>query len=263
MKLHALSAAVCAALLAVGPAAAQTQDQIDAARAEAAQYTDAELLAQIRQGMDGEAPEYFRLLRQSFPDEVAELEATMLRETRAGRLHGRQAAELGYNFARELSLKHRPELGNAPLDEVVMTLGAQLETLKVLRQYNLVACAELGEIGGLSLESAASLPAPASDAMKSFALRQMKAMLAARQRPARHGVLTQEDLDRILKAYERSGGRLDVLGAMGDATSPFSPAERCESSIVLMQVVLDQPRPIMGRFWRFLAEPPEELPRGA
>jgi len=237
-------------------ASAQTPDEIAINRADAARYTDAELIGFFAAGFDDGRPGSYRRMRDAFPEEFEAFERDMVKEVRSGMLTTGRAIAMGYRFTRDLAGKYRGAMAKAPQHLLVASANAQLETLKTLRGINLTACHELGELGMLSEASTLSLPAGAEEAMRRFADVQLEALLAGRATPVDHPRVTETDMNRLLDAYQRRGGSTTILGALGTHNiAAYAPAERCDAMITLLEALAEQPPPMLARIWAFLFNP--------
>ena len=206
-------AAVLAAFILAGPAAAQ-----DGAAYEAA------LLS---------SPTYrplFEEMKKHFPDTWNELIAESMQRLSAGQTPA-QLEVYRRDYLQRFQQALRPSMRKAPSAQIAEYAKANAEFMKALKGEDVAACAAI----------VAGQPAPAGAAEKfkeatvrAYVLAQaamVRAAKAGADKPTEHSPPTPQD-DAIVAAFMReAGGQVADVRLVGVASAPLSPRQRCDAGV--------------------------------
>ncbi len=208
-----------------------------------------EMRKAFRGGMIQGGGELVRWAMDEYPDEFRQMEDEIIDGFQSGRFTTDELTAQAFAFMVKLRGRAMAFVEKAPDAEIRVMLEQQVKLLQHFKRVNLKACYEFGENGGLSNETAGTLGDDSRVHLTNYADYVVKAVIAGKRAPVSRQPLADNHYEAIFKAFRARGGNMAWLEALG--TGKFgnvTPADRCDGAIVLLQSVLTQSNPVVGRF---------------
>lgn len=189
-----------------------------------------------------------RSLMEVDPAGFKAFEDSVLDDLAAGKIDESGARKRGYDFAVNARAKMMVSLNQAPDDDYLAYVGAQLSAMKTFSQYNTRACYEFIEANGISEDTSSTFGPVLTAEMEKVGLVQAAAAKAGARTPVKRQPSTDKDAEAAVQSYVDLGGDLDWLKAMGDKTTEkLTPERRCDSAIKWVEAILAQPKATAAR----------------
>jgi hypothetical protein len=189
-----------------------------------------------------------RGLMEADPAGFKTFEDGLLNDLATGKVDENGARKRGYDFATSARAKLMSALTQAPDDDYLAFVNAQLATMKLFGQYNTRACYEFVENSGVSEDTASTLgPALLAQTEKVGEV-QLAAARAGAKTPVKRSAPTDKEAEAAVQSYVDLGGDAAWLRGLGDKTTDkLTPENRCDSAIKWIEAILAQPKPVAVR----------------
>jgi hypothetical protein len=226
--------------------------------------SEAKVRDEIRRGFAAAGPSAARMMavvRDVYPAEYAAFEDKLVHGTVDGTITTQVAEKLGYDFTRDLSHEHIPELVHASSDDLITIAAAELNVLKTLERTHVAACYEFGEDGGLSQARSEEIGEEARTAIASLVTAEFAGLKSANTAPETYAALTDAETETIGKRFAELGGETAWLTSLNDKAElgKLSAQTRCHSSVAFYEAATTGPREVAVKFVAavFAPDPPK------
>jgi hypothetical protein len=184
-----------------------------------------------------------RSLMEADPAGFKAFEDGVLNDLAAGKIDENGARKRGYDFAVNARAKMLISVNQAPDDDYLAYIGAQLSAMKTFSQYNTRACYEFIEDNGISEDTAATFGPALAVEVEKIGQAQAVAAKAGAKTPVKRQPSTDKDTEAAVQTYVDLGGDPDWLKAMGDKTTDkLTPERRCAGAIKWVEAILALPK---------------------
>jgi hypothetical protein len=198
----------------------------------------------VRLARDLERDPSFKVLRETFPDEFAELKSVVLARAKAGGGEAEVSAA-GFAYMRNLAIRHAPDVAAAPAPLLGDYAAAQAGLVRALRDENPQLCADF---------AFRALPAglKASPKVEKAGMANLEAQLraarAGRDNPVARRAADRSDYDEITRVMARNGARSDLVRSLSTGSATSLPVEeQCELGVALYDAVRKAPPDLSAR----------------
>jgi hypothetical protein len=242
----------CTLALAASPALSAPQN------GAADHRTEDSVRAELRQAfLTGPTKDMFVAIRDVFPSEYQAFEDKLVQGVARGEIDQAQANRIGFEFTRDLSSKHIPELAHAAPEDLTRVASAQLDVMKTLERTHVAACYEFGEDGALSQARAAEIGPDAQEKLAVLITREFQGLKSARAAPRTYPALSDDDWKAIFTRYGDLGGDATWLQSQSDkaALGKLTPETRCHSSVALFEAATGGAQDLTAKFMAMVLSP--------
>ncbi len=226
-------AVLAAVLLSCAPLAARAApDPVAVTEADRKEFHDAVTADPTMRGLMEIDPAGFKVFEDGVLNDLA-----------AGKIDENGARKRGYDFAVSARGKLMSALSQAPDDDYLAFVGAQLAAMKTFSQYNTRACYEFVENNGVSEDTSSTFGPVLLAEMQKVGQVQLAAAKAGTKSPVKRQPTVEKEAQAAVQSYVDMGGDVDWLKGMGDKTTDrLTPERRCDSAIKWIEAILAQPK---------------------
>lgn len=201
--------------------------------AQGAAATDAEILAEVRQGMlAADSEGFMSALAANFPDDYAAFEQRLLDGIKAGTLDPVAAASMSAAFSSTIMSQHLDRVVEAGTEDLLVLSTARIALMDALQQGHAAACHEFVE-AGLAPDRATELGRVQQRALARLS-RVVVDIISQPPQRGTHPEPPQEAWEQIGRRYAEAGGDPNWLNALFGSQdyAGQSHTDRCANAVL-------------------------------